>query len=345
MSDLHFSTESRRRSSTRGSCSSPSGRPRPTRATPIFAVHAVVEAIPRSDEHALVMKSTVPVRHRDGDQAQLRRARQGGGLRLRVHPEFLKEGSAIADFMDPDRVVVGAFRRERRRARGRALCAARGAVVLITTVPTAEMVKYASNAFLATKISFINEIANVCEEMGADVAVVAEGMGMDARIGAAFLRPGSASAARASRRTSGTQTAGRQLRLPLPAADRRDRGQRAAEAPRDRKAAAPPRRHSPASASTLLGLAFKPNTDDMREASSLVLAARLEAAGAGESAPMTRSPPITPETLLPRRPLRIDPHDGSCSATATRRCSSPSGPEIVDLDFDPRRRARCAATS
>ena len=98
------------------------------------------------------------------------------------NPEFLKEGAAIDDFLHPDRVVIGAFDAAH-GDRVEALYAPLGAPIVRTTVPSAEMVKYASNAFLATKISFINEIANVCEEVGADVAVVAHGMGLDARIG------------------------------------------------------------------------------------------------------------------------------------------------------------------
>src|SRR5437763_392833 len=104
-------------------------------------------------------------------------------------PEFLKEGSALADFLEPDRVVVG----DEGDWAGDAvveLYAPLGAPLVRTDVPSAEMIKLAANAFLATKISFINEIANVCEETGADVVEVARGMGLDQRIGSHFLRPG-----------------------------------------------------------------------------------------------------------------------------------------------------------
>jgi UDPglucose 6-dehydrogenase len=105
------------------------------------------------------------------------------------NPEFLREGAAIADFQKPDRIVLGA---DDRRAAERVaqLYAPLNAPTLITDLRTAEMIKYASNAFLATKISFINEIASICEKMGADVEEVARGMGLDARIGGAFLNAG-----------------------------------------------------------------------------------------------------------------------------------------------------------
>src|SRR3954452_18198061 len=144
----------------------------------LSAVHAVVDAMPPSDEHALVMKSTVPV----GTGETIKRIfeEQGkGGFRYVSCPEFLKEGSAIKDFMRPDRVVVG----DDGDWAGDAvveLYAPLGAQLVRTDIKSAEMVKLASNAFLATKISFINEIANVCEETGADVVEVARGMGLDA---------------------------------------------------------------------------------------------------------------------------------------------------------------------
>jgi UDP-glucose 6-dehydrogenase len=154
----------------------------------LSAVHAVVAAMPPSDRHALVMKSTVPV----GTGASIKRAfvEQGkAGFRYVSCPEFLKEGSAVKDFLEPDRVVVG----DDGDWAGDAvveLYAPLNAPLVRTDIRSAEMVKLASNAFLATKISFINEIANVCEETGADVVEVARGMGLDDRIGAKFLQAG-----------------------------------------------------------------------------------------------------------------------------------------------------------
>jgi UDPglucose 6-dehydrogenase len=154
----------------------------------LSAVHAVVDGIPASEDHALVMKSTVPC----GTGAALKRAfgEQGkNGLGYVSCPEFLKEGSAVRDFLHPDRVVVG----DDGGWAGDAvveLYSPLDAPLVRTDIASAEMVKLASNAFLATKISFINEIANVCEETGADVVEVARGMGLDDRIGAKFLQAG-----------------------------------------------------------------------------------------------------------------------------------------------------------
>ena len=144
--------------------------------------------MPPSDRHALVMKSTVPV----GTGESIKRifGEQGKeGFRYVSCPEFLKEGSAVADFLEPDRVVVG----DDGDWAGDAvveLYAPLDAPLVRTDIASAEMVKLAANAFLATKISFINEIANVCEVTGADVTEVARGMGLDDRIGPKFLQAG-----------------------------------------------------------------------------------------------------------------------------------------------------------
>jgi UDP-glucose 6-dehydrogenase len=152
-------------------------------------VHTVIGELPELDERfVLVMKSTVPV----GTAEKLRAELDARGLDhvgYASNPEFLREGRAIADFMEPDRIVIGAFEAADGDA-VQALYANIDAPVVRTDPSSSEMIKYASNAFLATKISFINEIANVCEEVGADVGVVAHAMGLDERIGGHFLRPG-----------------------------------------------------------------------------------------------------------------------------------------------------------
>jgi UDPglucose 6-dehydrogenase len=154
----------------------------------LSAVHAVVNAMPPSDEHALVMKSTVPV----GTGKSIKRifGEQGKeGFRYVSCPEFLKEGSAVRDFLEPDRVVVG----DDGDWAGDAvvdLYAPLGAPLVRTDIASAEMIKLAANAFLATKISFINEIANVSEVTGANVIEVAKGIGLDDRIGPKFLQAG-----------------------------------------------------------------------------------------------------------------------------------------------------------
>ena len=148
-------------------------------------VQAVLDELGDSNEHAIVMKSTVPV----GTGRSIQRDRESLGYVS--NPEFLKEGTAVADFLAPNRVVVGANDGSAGFAdRVAALYEPLDAPIVRTDVASSEMIKLASNAFLATKISFINEIANVSEELGADVSEVARGMGLDERIGSKFLQAG-----------------------------------------------------------------------------------------------------------------------------------------------------------
>ncbi len=163
--------------------------PSPSGDADLSRVRLVVgEVAAAGGDRLLVMKSTVPVGTGEALLADLHAA-GADGVHYVSCPEFLREGAAIEDFLEPDRIVIGSFREEdgddvEELYRGI------DAEVLRTSVPTAEMIKYASNAFLATKISFINEIANVCEGVGADVRAVAYGMGLDHRIGPHFLQAG-----------------------------------------------------------------------------------------------------------------------------------------------------------
>jgi UDPglucose 6-dehydrogenase len=248
----------------------------------LSAVHAVVDAIPASEHHALVMKSTVPC----GTGASIQRVlgeRRKDGLRYVSCPEFLKEGSAVEDFMNPDRVVVG----DNGDWAGDAvveLYAPLNAPLVRTDIASAEMVKLASNAFLATKISFINEIANVCEETNADVVEVARGMGLDGRIGPKFLQAGIGFGGScfpkdvdALKQLAGNSGYHFQLLTAVIEVNELQK----------RRVIAKLQKHLGGLVGkrvALLGLAFKPNTDDMREASSLVLSARLNADGAIVSA-------------------------------------------------------------
>jgi len=238
-------------------------------------VRTVVEELPADGEHVLVMKSTVPA----GTGHSIRRDRPG--LAYVSCPEFLKEGTAVEDFLHPDRVVIGADPGDEAAADAvaRLYEPLEGGVVR-TDVASAEMIKLASNAFLATKISFVNEIANVCEKVGADVAEVARGMGLDQRIGSSFLRAGigyggscfpkDVSALKMLAGNSGYhfQLLGAVIEV---------------NELQKRRVVQKLQKHLGSLAGkrvALLGLAFKPQTDDMREASSLVLAARLEGEGA-----------------------------------------------------------------
>jgi UDPglucose 6-dehydrogenase len=202
-----------------------------------------------------------------------------GDFRYVSCPEFLKEGAAISDFLSPDRVVVG----DDGDWAGDAvveLYAPLEAPLVRTDIASAEMVKLAANAFLATKISFINEIANVCEETGADVMEVARGMGLDDRIGPKFLQAGIGFGGSCFpkdvlglKQLAGNSGYHFQL---LNAVIEVNELQK-------RRVISKLQKHLGTLVGkriALLGLAFKPNTDDMREASSLVLSARLQADGA-----------------------------------------------------------------
>jgi UDPglucose 6-dehydrogenase len=244
----------------------------------LSAVYAVVDAMPRSEHHALIMKSTVPV----GTGAAIKRSfaeRGKEGFAYVSCPEFLKEGSALEDFLHPDRIVVG----DDGDWAGDAvieLYAPLDAPLVRTDVASAEMIKLAANAFLATKISFINEIANVCEETGADVLEVARGMGLDRRIGTHFLKPGIGFGGScfpkdvsALKQLAGNSGYHFQLLTAVIEVNELQK----------RRVIGKLQKHLGSLVGkkvALLGLAFKANTDDMREASSLVLSARLQADGA-----------------------------------------------------------------
>ena len=244
----------------------------------LSAVNAVVEAMPASERHALVMKSTVPV----GTGAAIRRMFIAQGKPDFAYvscPEFLKEGSALEDFLAPDRVVVG----DNGDWAGDAvvkLYEPLDTPLVRTDIASAEMIKLAANAFLATKISFINEIANVCEETGADVLEVARGMGLDHRIGPHFLKPGIGFGGScfpkdvsALKQLAGNSGYHFQLLTAVIEVNELQK----------RRVMGKLQKHLGSLVGktvALLGLAFKANTDDMREASSLVLAARLQADGA-----------------------------------------------------------------
>ena len=245
-------------------------------------VQAASESIARHMVRPLIVvnKSTVPVGTGDW-VAEIIRANQPRPIPFSVVscPEFLREGSAIVDFMSPARVVLGSLD-EGPAHKVAELHLPLRAPIMITDLRTAEMIKYASNAFLATKISFINEIANICEALGADVKEVARGMGYDPRIGAHFLEAGlgyggscfpkDVAALAYMAADKGRHPALLQAVMDINA----DRRQELV----DQVAALVGDLHGRVVG--LLGLSFKPNTDDMREAPSLEVARLLREAGA-----------------------------------------------------------------
>ncbi len=243
-------------------------------------VDAVVSELETERGHSLVMKSTVPVG--TGRAVERRLAEAGKQVAYVSNPEFLKEGSAVKDFMNPDRVVIGGDPGSQDGAADAvaALYKPLGCTIVRTDVASAEMIKLASNAFLATKISFINEIANVCEEVGADVQEVAGGMGLDKRIGESFLSAGIGYGGScfpkdvsALKQLAGNSGYHFQLLNSVIEVNELQK----------RRVVRKLKKHLGTLVGkriALLGLAFKPHTDDMREASSLVLAARLQGEGA-----------------------------------------------------------------
>ncbi len=241
----------------------------------LSAVMRAAEEIGSDDGRALVMKSTVPV----GTGEVIRRS--APGLAYVSCPEFLREGTAVKDFMHPDRVVVGATPEDAWAADAvAAVYEPLDAPLVRTDVPSAEMIKLASNAFLATKISFINEIANVSEEVGADVTEVARGMGLDERIGPQFLRAGAGySGSCLPKDVSGLKqlagNSGYHFQLLTSVIEVNELQKRRLIGKLSRRLGSLVGKRI-----ALLGLAFKPDTDDMREAASLVLAGRLESEGA-----------------------------------------------------------------
>jgi UDPglucose 6-dehydrogenase len=244
----------------------------------LSAVWTVVEDLPEGFETILVMKSTVP----PGTGEKVRRALDARGLgevAYVANPEFLAEGTAVHDFMHPDRVVVGAFEPDHAE-RVSALYEPLDTTIVRTDVASAEMIKLASNAFLSTRISFINEIASVCELVGADVVDVASGIGLDHRLGPHFLKAGlgfggscfpkDVSALKQLAGNSGYHFQLLAAVIEVNELQRRRVIQKLEKHLGDL--------HGKEIA--LLGLAFKPGTDDLREAPSLVIATRLLAEGA-----------------------------------------------------------------
>jgi UDPglucose 6-dehydrogenase len=258
--------------------------PRADGSADTSAIYSVAKTVAQGlDGYKLIVqKSTAPVGTARSLIAYMKKwTKRGADFDVASTPEFLREGSAIETFMRPDRVVIGV---ESKRAE-KILRDIHDPLFLletpmvVTNLETAELIKYASNSFLATKISFINEIANLCEVLGADVKVVAKGVGMDRRIGSKFLHAGpgyggscfpkDTQALAAFARADGVSTGiveatiaanERQMKLMV------DKIVKSVGAPRGKRVG-------------VLGLAFKPNTDDLREAPALTIIAGLRKRG------------------------------------------------------------------
>lgn len=249
-----------------------------------YVYGAVEEAAPYLQDFTLVTtKSTVPVGTSREIERRLKALRPDAEFAVCSNPEFLREGSAIQDFMHPDRVLVGSD-----HARGRDVMerlykplALRGSPVMFVDREAAELAKYAANAFLAMKISFINEIADVCEAVGADVQEVASAIGKDRRIGDKFLHPGPGYGGSCfPKDVSALIRTAREAKAPMSIIEQVERVNH------ERKLAMALRIETAAGGSVrnktigVLGITFKPNTDDMRDAPSLVIIPMLQERGA-----------------------------------------------------------------
>jgi UDPglucose 6-dehydrogenase len=291
----------------------------------LSSVRTVVDELGDGGSHVMVMKSTVPA----GTGRTIRR--ELSEVPYVSCPEFLKEGSAVEDFLHPDRVVIGADPGDETAADAvQALYAPLGGQVVRTDVTSAEMIKLASNAFLAAKISFINEIANVCDDLGADVNAVSKGMGLDERIGDKFLRAGigwggscfTKDVSALKQLAANTGYHFQLLNAVIEVNDLQKR--RVINKLSEQLGSLTGKRVA------LLGLAFKPHTDDMRGASSLILAGRLQ----GEGATVVGYDPVATERareVLPGIEMAasaIDALDGADAAILVTEW-----PEFAELDW------------
>lgn len=267
-------------------------------------VYAAAEEIAHAltDYTVVITKSTVPVGTGAEVDRIIRKARPDADFDVVSNPEFLREGSAIEDFMRPDRVVIGTGS-ERAQEVMRTLYRPLYLLetpMLFTRRETAELIKYATNAFLATKITFINEIADICEQVGANVQDVARGMGLDGRIGSKFLHAGpgyggscfpkDTLALRRTAEESGAPSLIVQAVIAVNEARKRRMAEKVISACGDSVSG---------KCVAILGLTFKPNTDDMREAPSLEIIPALQAAGASVRA-------YDPEGIKEARKLLAD---------------------------------------
>jgi UDPglucose 6-dehydrogenase len=246
---------------------------------------AAAEEIARglNEASVVVTKSTVPVGTGRKLQALFARVRPDLAIEVASNPEFLREGSAIEDFMRPDRVVVGVETEPARQVLERLYRPLNllQTPILFTSLETAELIKYATNSFLATKVTFINEMADLCERVGADVQVLAKGLGSDGRIGTKFLHPGPGFGGSCfPKDTTALLRIAEEANVPLRIVE-------SVVAVNEGRKRNMVRRIVQACGGSVrgltiavLGVTFKPNTDDVRDSPSLVIVPALQAEGA-----------------------------------------------------------------
>ncbi|MEZ5403414.1 MAG: UDP-glucose/GDP-mannose dehydrogenase family protein [Bryobacteraceae bacterium] len=296
-------------------------------------VRKAAEAIAENMKKPLVIvnKSTVPVGTGDW-VSDIVRGKRAGDTPFSVVscPEFLREGAAIQDFMNPARIVLGSLDKDAAHKVADLHLPLRAPIV-VTDLRTAEMIKYASNAFLATKISFINEIANICEALGADVKEVAAGMGYDPRIGRSFLDAGLGYGGscfpkdvKALAYMANVQGKHPQL---LQTVMEINKHQRRLVLRKLRELIGP---NLEGKRVGLLGLAFKPNTDDMRDAPSLEIA-RSVVAGGGEARGYDPVSMEVARRLMPELSFCADAYEAATGADALVLCTDWNEFKQLDL--------------
>ncbi|MEM7669771.1 MAG: UDP-glucose/GDP-mannose dehydrogenase family protein, partial [Pseudomonadota bacterium] len=249
-----------------------------------YVYQAAEELAPLIDGYTVVVvKSTVPVGTNAEVARRVRSAASDADFDIASNPEFLREGAAIEDFMRPDRVIVGLESERAKKVMSEIYrpLFIRETPMVFTSLESAEMIKYAANAFLATKITFINEIADLCEKTGADVQSVAKGIGLDGRIGGKFLHPGPGYGGSCfPKDTSALARIGQDHSSPMHIVETVisvNDARKRAMVEKIRSAVGDPLAGKKIA---VLGVTFKPNTDDMREAPSLTIVPALIGAGA-----------------------------------------------------------------
>lgn len=296
-------------------------------------VRNVAESIAKNLNHSLIIvnKSTVPVGTGDWVKEIIldQNGQETPEFCVVSNPEFLREGSAVNDFMNPDRVVLGSTN-PKAAEQVAELYETLRCPIMITDLRTAEMIKYASNAFLATRISFINEIANICESLGADVKEVSRGMGMDKRIGSAFLDAGLGwggscfpKDVKALAHMAATRGAHPQLLQAVMDINKNQR-KRAVKKIESALGSLAGRTIG------VLGLSFKPNTDDIRDAPSLDIIRMLLDAGAHVQGFDPQAMQAS-KALIPELELRQNPYDVAQGADALMLATEWN--EFKSLDF------------
>ena len=266
----------------------------------------------------VVTKSTVPVGTGREVADIIRASNPKADFDVISNPEFLREGSAIDDFMRPNRVVIG-VESERGREKMRELYRPLFLIetpILFTGLETAELIKYAANGFLAMKISFINQVADLCEKVGADVHDVARGIGLDGRIGQKFLHPGPGYGGSCfPKDTRALVEIARQANAPVSLIEATAEFNEARKVQMADRVVAALGGSANGKVVTLLGLTFKPNTDDMREAPSLAIAPALMKAGATIRAHDPEGM-VEAKKLMPDLTYCADPYEAMTGADA-----------------------------